>query len=131
MKRAAGRSMKRRRIPHAGLRAFLLSALLLIVPAFGNGPDDPTSVSLLALSGVSTWIRVTFAACIGTTVLCGICEIAASRTDASWGKAALVAGIGLLAASLAVFILARQPYAGITCFALLATKSLLLWRRDH
>ncbi|MBR3318380.1 MAG: helix-turn-helix transcriptional regulator [Atopobiaceae bacterium] len=109
----------------------VLPALLLIVPVFGNGPGDPASVSLLSLSGVSVWIKATFAAYVGVTVLCGLCEVAASRTDASWGRAALVAGIGLSAVSVAVFILARQPYAGITCFALLATKSLLLWRRDR
>ena len=109
----------------------VLAVLLLIVPAFGNGPGDPATVSLLALTGISSWVRTTFAACIGAMVLCGLCEAVASRADAPWGKAVLAAGIGLSATSVAVFILARQPYAGITCFALLATKALLLWARDH
>ena len=104
----------------------ILPALLLLVPVFGNGQDDPTTTSLLALTGVSSWVRVVFAACVGATALCGLCEVAASRIDAPWGKAALTAGIALLAVGVAVFILARQPYAGITCFALLATKVLLL-----
>ena len=64
-------------------------------------------------------------------MLCGFCELAASRADGRWGKVALAAGVALSAASVAAFILARQPYAGITCFALLATKAVLLWRRDR
>ena len=108
----------------------LLPALLLFVPAFGNGLGDPAAVNLLALTGISPWVRVVFTACVGAAVLCGLCEVAASRTDEPWGRAALAVGIGLSATSVAVFILARQPYAGITCFALLMTKALLLWRRD-
>ncbi len=109
----------------------VLPALLLVVPMFGNGSGDPTTVSLLALTGTSMWIRVVFAACVGATVLCGFCELAASRIDGRWGKAALAVGVALSAVSVAVFILARQPYAGITCFALFATKAVLLWRRDR
>lgn len=109
----------------------VLPALLLVVPVFGNGTEGLTTVSLLALGGVSPWVRAVFAACVGATVLCGFCELAASRADGRWGKVALAAGAALSAASVAAFILARQPYAGITCFALLATKAVLLWRRDR
>ena len=109
----------------------VLPALLLVVPMFGNGSEGPATVGLLALTGISPWVRAVFAACVGVTVLCGICELAASRADGRWGKVALAAGAGLSAASVAAFILARQPYAGIICFALLATKAVLLWRRDH
>ncbi len=109
----------------------VLPVLLLFVPVFGNGSDDPVSVSLLALTGVSSWVKVVFAACVGATVLCGPCEIVASRGEAPWGRVALMTGIALSAVSVAVFILTRQPYAGITCFALLATKALLLWRSSH
>lgn len=109
----------------------VLPALLLVVPAFGNGTEGPTTVSLLALRGVSPWVRAAFAACVGATVLCGFCELAASRADGRWGKVALATGAALSAASVAAFILAKQPYVGITCFALLATKAVLLWRRDR
>ena len=47
----------------------VLPALLLLVPVFGNGPDDPVTVSLRALTGVSSWARVVFTACVGATVL--------------------------------------------------------------
>lgn len=109
----------------------VLPALLLVVPVFGNGTEGPTTVSLLALTGVSPWVRAAFAACVGATVLCGFCELVASRADGGWGKVVLAAGVALSDAGVAVFILARQPYAGIICFALLATKAVLLWRRDR
>ena len=64
-------------------------------------------------------------------MICGLCELAASRVDGRWGKAALAAGVALSAACVAVFILTRQPYAGITCFALLAVKAVMLWMRDR
>ncbi len=53
-------------------------ALLLVVPVIGNGTEGPTTVSLLALTGVSPWVRAIFSACVGATVLCWFCELAAS-----------------------------------------------------
>ena len=108
-----------------------MAALLLVVPVFGNGAEDPTTVSMLALTGVSPWVRAVFSACVGAIVLCGLCELAASRADGRWGKAALAAGVALSAACVAAFILARQLYAGIICFALLAAKAAMLWMRDR
>lgn len=107
------------------------TALLLVVPVFGNGAEGPTTVSLLALTGVNPWVRAVFSACVGATMICGLCELAASRVDGRWGKAVLAAGVALSAACVAVFILTRQPYAGITCFALLAAKAVMLWMRDR
>ena len=109
----------------------VLPVLLLVVPMFGNGTEGPTTVSLLVLTGTAPWVRAVFVACVGATVLCGFCELAASRSDGDWGKVALATGVALSAAGVAAFILARQPYAGISCFALLATKAVLLWRRDR
>lgn len=66
---------------HASLVCSLLdvsTALLLVVPVLGNGTEGPTTVSLLALTGVSPWVRAVFSACVGATVLCGFCELAAS-----------------------------------------------------
>ena len=35
-------------------------ALLLFLPVFGNGTDNPASVSLYAITGLSTWIKIVF-----------------------------------------------------------------------
>lgn len=47
------------------------------------------------------------------------------------GEGGWLRGVALSAACMAVFILTRQPYAGITCFALLAAKAVMLWMRDR
>ena len=49
--------------------------LLLFLPVFGNGTDNPASVSLYAITGLSTWIKTVFAALIGVAVLNGICGV--------------------------------------------------------
>lgn len=104
--------------------------LLLLIPAFGNGADVPSTASLLTLNSSNPWLKAMFAIFVGTTILCGLCEIIASHLDRpTWGKALLATGVALLAICVAMFIISRQPYAGIICFALLIAKALLLFRQ--
>ena len=108
----------------------VLLAMLLFIPAFGNGSDDPSAVSLLALSGISPWVKGAFAVIVATTILCGFIEVAVSNLDKpSWSRVLQAIGISLSVACVAVFIVARQPYAGIFSFALMITKSLLVFGR--
>ncbi len=126
--------------------------LLLFLPVFGNGTDSPASVSLYAITGISAWIKIVFAALIGVAVLNGICGVIISHyegilsdsSDASkpagslrplaegrfgkpvWNRHRLVTGMVLSVACAAVFILTRQPYAGIVCLAILVVKGLLI-----
>ena len=86
-----------------------------------------TAVSLLTLSGVSPWVEAAFALVVGATVLCGLCEVATANLDKPiLSRRLLLAGTVLSVICVAVFIATRQPYAGIVCFALLVTKSLML-----
>ena len=101
--------------------------LLLFLPVFGNGADNPASVSLFAITGLSKWIKTVFAVLIGITVLNGICGVVISHFDKSvWNRHRLVTGMVLSVACAAVFILTRQPYAGIICLAVLVVKGLLI-----
>jgi hypothetical protein len=103
--------------------------LLLLLPVFGNGTDDPASVSLYAITGISTWIKIVFTALIGVAVLNGICGVVISHFDKLvWNRHRLVTGMVLSIASAAVFILTRQPYAGIVCLVILVVKGLLIGR---
>ena len=118
--------------------------LLLFLPVFGNGTDSPASVSLYAITGISTWIKTLFAALIGVAVLNGICGVVISHFDKlvcalacsrmiqwiilSLNRHRLVTGMVLSIASAAVFILTRQPYAGIVCLVILVVKGLLIGR---
>ena len=102
--------------------------LLLFMPVFGNGTDSPASVSLYAITGISTWIKkIVFSALIGVGVLNGICGVIISHFEKPvWNRHRLVTGMVLSVACAAVFILTRQPYAGIICLAILVVKGLLI-----
>ena len=101
--------------------------LLLFLPVFGNGTDSPASASLYAITGISTWIKKVFAAMIGAAVLNGICGVIINRFEKSvWSRHLLLTGMALSIACAAVFILTRQPYAGIICLAILVVKGFLI-----
>ena len=104
-------------------------ALLLFLPVFGNGTDHPVSVSLFAITGLSTWIKTMFAALISLAVLNGICGVIINHFDKPvWNRHRLMTGIVLSVACTAVFILTRQPYAGIICLAVLVVKGFMVAR---
>ena len=110
----------------------ILSALLLFLPVFRNGMDSPVSVSLFALTGISPWIRTAFVSVIALTVLNGICGVIISHFDRPvWDRHRFVTGMALSVAGTAVFIVTRQPYAGIICFAILVIKGALLGKRKN
>ena len=103
----------------------LLTAILLFLPVFGNGGGSPTTVSLLGLTGIRFWVKITFLILIGLTALNGLCGMILIRFDRLlWNKHRLVTGMLLSVLCVAVFIATRQPYAGILCFALLVIKTL-------
>ena len=105
----------------------VLMAVLLFIPAFGNGTDPAATVPLYAVTGVNPRIKVVFMIMIGVMVLNGICGMILSRFDKPvWNKHRLVTGMALSIIGAVVFIVTRQPYAGIICFALLVIKGGLL-----
>lgn len=105
----------------------ILLALLLFLPVFGNGTDKPTSVSLFTLTGINPWIKTVFAAVITLSVLNGICCVIISHLDHPvWDRHRLATGMVLSIVSSAIFVLTRQPYAGITSLAVLVVKGWLI-----
>ena len=102
----------------------LLTALLLFLPLFGNGEASPAAVSLLGLNGVHAWVRIVFLSVIGLSAINGLCGLILIHFDRPvWNRHRLVTGMALSVLAVAVFIAARQPYAGILCFALLVMKT--------
>ena len=103
----------------------ILPVILLIIPAFGNGTAD--TVSLFALSRITPWVKAVFVVIIGITILNGICgAIIAGFNKPVWNRHRLVTGIVLSILSVSVFIMTRQPYAGIVCFTFLVIKGILI-----
>ncbi len=108
----------------------ILTGLLLFLPVFGNGAETPTSVCLFEITGLSAWIKTAFAVVIGLTVLNGVCGVILARFDRTlWNRHRLVTGMALSVIGAAVFVLTRQPYAGILCLAILVIKGMLLFKR--
>ena len=71
-----------------------------------------------------------FAALIAVTVLNGICGVVISHMDKPvWDHHRLVTGLALSVADTAVFIVTRQPYAGIICLTILVIKGMLIGKR--
>lgn len=102
-------------------------AVLIFIPVFGNGPESGSSVSLFMLTGISGWIKNLFLVLVIITVLNGICGAIISGMDNPvWSRHRIVTGIVLMVLCSAVFILTRQPYAGIICFFILLVKGILI-----
>jgi transcriptional regulator with XRE-family HTH domain len=107
----------------------VFTALLLFIPVFGNGAEKQ-SVSLFVLSNTPLWIKIVYTVVISLTVLNGICGLIISRFDKPlWNKHRLITGIALSVISCLLFIITRQPYAGVFCFFILIIKGWLIFRR--
>lgn len=105
----------------------ILLLLLFVIPVFGNGADSPEAVSLFGLTGIHPWIKILFAVMIGITVLNGICGVMITFFEKPvWNRHRLVTGMSLSIIDVLVFIMTRQPYAGVLCFALLVIKGFLM-----
>ena len=105
----------------------LLPAILLFIPAFGNGAGSRETVALSGLDGISSWNRILFIIVISLTVLNGICAAVISNFDKPvWNRHRLVTGIALTILGSALFLITRQPYAGLIFFAVLVIKGFLI-----
>ena len=105
----------------------ILPAILLFIPAFGNGAGSRETVALSGLDGISSWIRILFIIVISLTVLNGICAAVISNFDKPvWNRHRLVTGIALTILGSALFLITRQPYAGLIFFAVLVIKGFLI-----
>ena len=105
----------------------ILPAILLFIPAFGNGAGSRETVALSGLDGISSWIRILFIIVISLTVLNGICAAVISNFDKPvWNRHRLVTGIALTILGSALFLITRQPYAGLIFFTVLVIKGFLI-----
>ena len=105
-----------------------LTLLLFFLPVFGNGgKTDVESVSLLAMTGVGLWLKIIFIAVMGITILNGFCTVIISNFDKpAWNKHRVVTGVILSILGTMLFILSRQPYAGIFYLCILVIKGILM-----
>lgn len=113
-----------------GLDIFL--GLLLFLPIFGNGGNDPSSLALYAATNIRLWIKVVVFVLIGLTVLNGVSGMIISRLNKPiWNHHRLATGMALYFIDTVAFILIRQPYPSIICLLVLLIKGLLLGIRIY
>ena len=104
-----------------------LLAILVFIPAFGNGTDSSGAVPLFGLTGISPWVKTLFIVIISIAILNGISGvIIVAFSKPVWNRHRLVTGVVLSILAVLVFIATRQPYAGIVCFAFLVIKGFLI-----
>ena len=105
-----------------------LTLLLFFLPVFGNGgKTEGESVSLLAMTGAGLWLKIIFIAVMGITILNGFCTVIISNFDKpAWNKHRVVTGVILSILGTMLFILSRQPYAGVFYLCILVIKGILV-----
>ncbi len=105
-----------------------LTLLLFFLPVFGNvGKTEGESVSLLAMTGAGLWLKIVFISVIGMTILNGFCTVIISNFDKpAWNKHRVVTGVILSILGTMLFILSRQPYAGVFYLCILVIKGILV-----
>ena len=106
-------------------------ALLLFLPFFAEDADGIIqSVSLIALDGVQTYLKIAYlAVVIGTTVM-GVLTLTLQNCQASiWVKSKTAISLILGALLVLLFMISSQPYAAVFAFVLLTIKALMLIKR--
>lgn len=104
------------------------AAMLLFLPLFGQAAEGVVrEVSLLALTGVSPWLKAVFIALVTATALLGVAALALQSVSHSlWTRCRTGLSLLLSSAGVLLFILTRQPYAAVLLFAFLAAKAWML-----
>ncbi len=105
-----------------------LNALLLFLPLFGESHTGKVlSVSVFGLTGVSTWLKTVFIIVIALSVLNGFFAVIINNFDKTlWNRHRLITGLALSMAGTVLFMLTRQPYAGVFFLCFLIIKGILV-----
>ncbi|MBO5755397.1 MAG: helix-turn-helix transcriptional regulator [Clostridia bacterium] len=105
--------------------------LLLVLPLFAaRDVGDVQSVSLLALTGVQSYLKVLFFVAVVAGGCLGVLLLALQNSAFSlWVRCKSKVSLAFSALSALLFILSLQPYAAVFALALLSVKALLLAKR--
>ena len=107
-------------------------AMLLFLPFFAEKSDEIIqSVSLIALDGVQTYLKIAYFAIVILMIIMGILTLALQNCQwMAWVKSKTMISLMLGAILVLVFMISSQPYAAVFAFALLAIKSLMLIKKQ-
>lgn len=106
-------------------------ALLFFLPFFAENVDGIIqSVSLIVLSGVQTYLKVTYFAVVISMILIGVLTLTLQNCQTmAWIKSKTIISLTLGVIFVILLIISSQPYAAVFAFVLLIIKTLLLIKR--
>ena len=109
----------------------LCMAMLIFLPFFGEKTDGAViSVSLIALSCVSSYLKVIYFSLIALSVAVGVLLLTLKNCRlVIWMRVKAPSSFIVGAMLSLVFILSSQPYAGTFAFVMLAFKAVMLIKR--
>lgn len=104
------------------------AAMFLFLPFFGQkGNDSIQEVSLLALEGVSGYLKVGYFVLVIGIILSGLATLALQNCrQPIWFKNKRKLSVVLNALAVLLFVLSRQPYVAALVFIFLLMKLLML-----
>ena len=106
-------------------------AMFFFLPFFGAKTGGVIrEVSLLALAGVSSWLRTTYFAVVIGIILCGVLTLALQNCrQAFWDRSKTQISLLINAVGTLLFMISLQPYAAAFLFVFLAIKVLMLIKK--
>ena len=106
-------------------------AMFFFLPFFGQKTDGVIQeVSLLSLTGVSSWLRMTYFLVVIGNVLCGVLTLALQNCrQAFWDRNKNQISLLLNMVGTLLFMISLQPSAAAFLFVFLAIKVLMLIKK--
>ena len=106
-------------------------AMFFFLPFFGEKTGGVIrEVSLLSLTGVSSWLRTTYFAVVIGIILCGVLTLALQNCrQAFWDRSKTQISLLINAVGTLLFMISLQPYAAAFLFVFLAIKVLMLIKK--
>ena len=106
-----------------------MAAMMFVLPFFGERKTEEEmirSVSLLELSYLQDYMRITYIATLVCIILIGILEIASQKIhNRIWEQHRVMISLGLNMFGVTIFMTSLQPYAGFFLLCMLAVKGIL------
>ena len=106
-------------------------AMFFFLPFFGEKTGGVIrEVSLLALAGVSSWLRTAYFSVVIEIILCGVLTLALQNCrQAFWDRNKNQISLLLNTVGTLLFMISLQPYAAAFLFVFLAIKVLMLIKK--
>ena len=103
-------------------------AMFFFLPFFGQKTGGVIrEVSLLSLSGMSSWLLAAYFVAVIGIILCGVLTLALQNCrQAFWDRSKNQISLLLNTVGTLLFMISLQPYAAVFLFVFLAIKALML-----